>query len=457
MQFSSKPISEHAEVPLADDGRFEQLIEQWQRRTPSGASHAETNSRCYLLSIHDSAEPVVQRAQLAELTGLVEAQGDLVVGALQQVLKKRDPRTFVGSGVAERVAAAAHAALANMIVVDAELSPSQARNLEDLTGLPICDREAVILNVFRRHASTKRARLQVEIAQLDYLRPRIRGIGLNMDQQMGGSNKARGPGETASELLARRIDKRIADLRRGLAQLKRTNAAQRKHRVHASRVALVGYTNAGKTSLMNALTHAGLSARNRPFETLDTTSRALSRHGSDILLSDTVGFIRRLPDRLMSSFETTLAEVAEASLLLLVVDASDPEAEQHLLTTVEMLSKLGADHVPRLLVFNKCDQLDPEAKQTITHLANGTPYHLVSAYDAASVQLLREEILLLARNGDVEREVFVPYAQNALVKEIYSNCRVVHSEAQPTGTQYTIQGAPHHLHSIVRALEEMQA
>src|SRR5690606_24021605 len=141
----------------------------------------------------------------------------------------------------------------------------------------------------------------IEIAQLEYLRPRIRGIGLNMDQQMGGSNKARGPGETASELLARRIDKRITDLRHGLAQLKRADSAHRKHRESASRVALVGYTNAGKASLMNALTHAGLSARNRPFETLDTTSRSISRHGGDVVISDTVGFIRRLPERLLAS------------------------------------------------------------------------------------------------------------------------------------------------------------
>src|SRR5690606_24589381 len=166
-----------------------------------------------------------------------------------------------------------------------------------------------ILNVFERNAATRRARAQVEIAHLEYLRPRIRGIGLNMDQQMGGSNKARGPGETASELLARQLDGRIAELRRRLEQLKRSDASGRKHRAGTSRVVLVGYTNAGKTSLMNALTHAGLSAKDRPFETLDTTSRRLSSHGGDVLLSDSVGFIRRLPERLFASFESTLAEV----------------------------------------------------------------------------------------------------------------------------------------------------
>jgi GTPase len=456
MKFSSKPVSEHAEVPLADDGRFEQLIEQWQRRAPQVATSAVGPNRCYLLSIHDVRDVVVQNAQLAELTALAQAQGDVVVGSLKQVLNKRDPRTYIGSGVAQRVAALAREVEATMLVVDAELSPSQTRNLEDLTGLPICDREAVILNVFRRHASTKRARLQVEMAQLEYLRPRIRGIGLNMDQQMGGSNKARGPGETASELLARRIDKRITDLRRGLAQLKQADEAQRKRRDRTKRVALVGYTNAGKTSLMNALTHAGLSARDRPFETLDATSRALNRHGGDVLLSDTVGFIRRLPERLLASFQTTLAEVAEASLLLVVVDASDPEAAQQLHTTLQMLNKLQAHEVPRLLVFNKCDKLDG-VEPDVFELAGDTPYLAVSAHDTASVDALREAILQRAREADVEQQVYVPYDRHAVMKDIYAYCRVVRSQALDEGTEFTIQGAPRHVFSIIRALEANHA
>jgi GTPase len=453
MKFFSKPVSEHAEVPLADDGRLEQIVERWQQRAPRTSSATDRGNLCYLVSIHDRTDAVVQAAQLNELVGLVEAQGDTVVGTLVQLLRKKDPRTFIGAGIAERLAIHARAVGATMLVLDAELSPSQTRNLEDLTGLPICDREAVILNVFRHHASTKRARLQVEIAQLDYLRPRIRGIGLNMDQQMGGSNKARGPGETASELLARRIDQRLAELRRALTQLKLADTAQRKQRDPTTRVALVGYTNAGKTSLMNALTHAGLSVRNRPFETLDTTSRALTRHGGDVLLCDTVGFIRRLPERLFASFETTLAEVAEASLLLLVVDASDPEASQHLDTTIHMLEKLGADDVPRLLVFNKVDKF-ADSPRALEVLADGTPYHLVCARDETSVASLRQIILERARGSHVQCDVFVPYSQQSLLHTIYAHCRVVVANPQEDGTQFTIQGTPRHVHSVVRALEE---
>jgi len=452
MKFHSKPITEHQEVPLADEGRFEELVAQWQARAPGNITSNGEANLCYLLSLHETAEPHVQLAQLNELRGLVEAQGDTIVDAESHLLRKKDPRTYVGAGVAERAANAARSAGANMLVVDAELTPSQARNLEDLTGFAICDREAVILNVFRKHASTKRAALQVEIAQLEYLRPRIRGIGLNMDQQMGGSNKARGPGETASELLARRIDKRIADLRKRLLQLKQSDAAQRKHRNDAARVTLVGYTNAGKTSLMNALTNAGLSARDRPFETLDTTSRALTRHGGDVLLSDTVGFIRRLPEQLMASFESTLAEVSEASLLVVVLDASDAEATTHLSTTRAMLERLHAEHIPRLIVFNKCDKLDELPPFAV--IAEQDPFVTVSAHDAHAVDRLRDEILTLARQNQRQEEVFVPYEQSFIVKHIYAHCRVSHTEALSDGTRFILHGAPHHIASILRMTKE---
>lgn len=452
MKFHSRPVTEHQEVPLADEGRFEELVASWQAHAPGNTADGSAN-RCYLLSLHDSSEPHAQVAQLNELRGLVDAQGDAIVGFESQVLRKKDPRTYLGAGVAERTAVAARSAGANMLVIDAELTPSQARNLEDLTGFPICDREAVILNVFRKHASTKRAALQVEIAHLEYLRPRIRGIGLNMDQQMGGSNKARGPGETASELLARRIDKRIADLRKRLTQLKQADAAQRKSRSSTARVTLVGYTNAGKTSLMNALTNAGLSARDRPFETLDTTSRALTRHGGDVLLSDTVGFIRRLPEQLMASFESTLAEVAEASLLVVVIDASDPEASSHLDTTLQMLERLDAAAVPRLVVFNKCDKL--LEVPPFEHMAGNNPYVTVAANDPTAVERLREVILDRARQTQLEQAVFVPYEHASLIRHIYANCRVSRTEALETGTQFTIHGEPHQIQAVLRMAKEL--
>jgi GTPase len=457
MRFHSKPIAEHAEVPLGDAGRLEQLISQWDDREP-GPQAAVGGNACYVLSVYQHKDAAAAQAQLHEITGLVDAQGDRVVGAESQLLSKPDARTFIRRGVAERISARARECGADMLVLDAELSPSQTRNLEDATGLPICDREAVILNVFERHATTRRARMQVEIAHLEYLRPRIRGLGLNMDQQTGGMTKARGPGETASELLARRLDTRLADLRRGLERLKQSDAAQRKQRADCARIVLVGYTNAGKTSLMNALTCAGLSTRDRPFETLDTTSRALTRHAGDVLLSDTVGFIRRLPERLFASFESTLAEVCEASLLIVTVDVSDPEAAQHLETTGAILERLGAGHIPRIVVFNKLDRVtDPVAPERMELLSAGSPHVVLSSRDPAAVAELRERMLGMVRGHHGQREVFVPYELSALTQQIYAQCRVLRATATPRGTQLVIEGKRHVVDGIARSLRSARS
>ena len=206
MKFNSKPIPEHEEVPLADDGQWEALVEEWSQKhlglqNPQGSE----GNLCFVLSVGQERDSMIRKAQLVEIVSLVEAQGGTVVGQEIVVLRSINPRTLIGKGKSRELAARARQCGATMIVVDAELSPSQLRNLEDMAGIPICDREAVILNVFLKHASTKASRIQVEIAQLEYLRPRIRGIGINMDQQTGGIGGNAGAGETASELLARKI------------------------------------------------------------------------------------------------------------------------------------------------------------------------------------------------------------------------------------------------------------
>jgi len=449
MRIHSKPVEEHAEVPLADDSRWEAIVAHWQRREAPQTGAAPEGNACYVLSVRRRDDVGEPHAQLAEIASLVRTQGDRVVGTELHQLHRPDPRTLIRSGIAERIGVAARDAGADLLVVDAELTPSQTRNLEDATGLPVADREAVILNVFERHATTPRARAQVELAHLEYLRPRIRGIGLNMDQQAGGVMGSRGSGDTASELLARRLDDRLTELRRRLVQIKRADAGRRQHRTRAFRVALAGYTNAGKTSLMNALCNAELSVRDRPFETLDTTTRCLTRHGGDVLLSDTVGFIRRLPDRLFASFESTLAEITEASLLLVVVDVSDPELEEHLRLIEAVLGRLGAAALPRFVVFNKSDRLDTaRPAEELARLAGGHSYLAASAHDPRAVEGLRDTILAAARARNAVREVFVPYDQGELSGRIYAQCRVLRTHATPRGTQFLIEGAP----SIVEQL-----
>ena len=456
MKFTSKPIEEHAEVPLPDDGRWEELVDQWTRRKAPGKPADGVNS-CYVVSVTMPGVESVPQAQLAEILGLVEAQGDRVVGQTVHELVRPDPRTLLRKGVADRVGDEARQCGADLLVLDAELSPSQARNLEDACGLPVCDREAVILNVFQRHAKSRRAQVQVEIAHLEYLRPRIRGIGLNMDQQAGGVMRGRGKGETGSELLARQLDDRLVDLRLVLKRLTESNTAQRKHRKQCARIAVVGYTNAGKTSLMNGLTAAGLSVRDRPFETLETTSRSLTRHGGDVIISDTVGFIRRLPERLFASFESTLAEVCEATLLLLVVDVSDPECVLHLATTEQQLARLSADTIPRLYVFNKTDLLEePKSDEELAECSGGHDYVALSSRDEEAVAGLREKVLAAARSDLQVRRVFVPYHASAVSQAIYAQCRVLETTPTDDGMEFVIEGTPHRVEQIVRDSEEAQ-
>ncbi len=238
MRFYSQPVHEHAEVPLADEGEWERLVEPRQTTTePTGV---------YVLSVGRERDALIRQAQLQEICELVRAQGDPILGQEIRMLTKSHPRTLLGKGSCQEVAERARACGARMIVLDAELSPSQMRNFEDLAGMPVCDREGIILNVFLQHASTRRARVQVEIAQLEYLRPRIRGVGIDMDQQMGGVKGSRGPGETASELLARKLDSRLAELEKLQLKFQRSELQQRQGRSKCRRIALVGYTTPAK-------------------------------------------------------------------------------------------------------------------------------------------------------------------------------------------------------------------
>jgi GTP-binding protein HflX len=458
MKFFSKPVEEHTEVPLADDGRWEAIVAHWTRREAPQRGPAPKGNRCYVLAVHRSGDRGEPSAQLAEITSLVESQGDHVVGADVHELHRPDPRTLIRSGVAARIGEQARDRGADLLVIDAELSPSQTRNLEDATGLPIADREAVILNVFARHATTRRARAQVELAHLEYLRPRIRGIGLDMDQQAGGVMGSRGSGDSASELLARTLDDRLVELRRRLAQISAADSERRRRRTGAFRVALVGYTNAGKTSLMNALCDAGLSARDRPFETLDTTTRCLTRHGGDVLLSDTVGFIRRLPDRLFASFASTLAEISEASLLLVVVDGSDPEIEEHLRLVDTVLARLGAAALPRLVVFNKSDRATGvRSAEDLARLAGPHERVCLSAHDSDATAALRATILGAARARHAVRELFVRYERGELSSRIYAQCLVLRTHATARGTQFLVEGAPSVVEQLAHACRKRTA
>jgi GTP-binding protein HflX len=454
MKFFSKPISEHSEVPLADDGHWEDLVSHWMRReTPiERKEHIGVNT-CYVVSVYRHG---YDDNQLYEILNLVNAQGDTVAGHETLRLLKPEPRALLGRGVSREIAARAEACGADLLVIDAELSPSQMRNLEDICGISVCDREAVILNVFLRHAKTRQAKIQVEIAHLEYLRPRIRGLGLDMDQQAGGVMRGRGPGETASELMARHLDDRLAQLRKQFSALQKAGDMQRSARASCKKIALVGYTNAGKTSLMNALTNSKLSAKDQPFETLDTTTRCLTRHGGEVLLSDTVGVIRRLPQRLLASFESTLAEITEADLLLVVIDASDRERGLHLESTDVLLQKLGAQRTPRLLVFNKIDRVPGVLQEhELEKLAGNHPFMALSCRRLNTKDLV-QRLVGMVRGKRKQIKLLVPYSAAHLMNMIYAKARVLNSDASQEGMWFTLEGEPTLLQSIEAAAGEVR-
>ncbi len=456
MKFYSKPVPEHKEVPLADNGRLEEIIDHWTKRESAATSAVSSVNRCYVVSVGRERDSNIRKAQLSEILNLVEAQGDIIVGSEIYHLTRPHPQTLIGKGTSRAIAERASALGATMIVLDAELSPSQMRNLEDAAGMSICDREGVILNVFLKHAKTRKARVCVEIAQLEYLRPRIRGIGINMDQQAGGIGGSRGPGETASELLARKLDGRLADLKKSLRKIEQGGVVERKGRDTCKRIVLVGYTNAGKTSLMNALTDEVLSAKQMPFETLDTTSRALSRHGGDVTISDTVGFIRRLPEGLMASFESTLAEISDASLIVIVVDASDYEWQEHIAITAQMLDKLGAENTPRFYVFNKADRLTSVSDQVFNDECKPHPCELLSSKDEIATSKLKDRLLEYARSEHSTTTLFVPYNATEVLSLIYSKSRVLSTESTITGLKLRVSAEQSEIEKIKHKLKEVK-
>ncbi|MBP6834738.1 MAG: GTPase HflX [Deltaproteobacteria bacterium] len=329
---------------------------------------------------------------------------------------------------------------AGLVVVDHELGPSQLRNLERATGAQVLDRTAVIVEIFHRHAKSREAKLQVEIARLNYLAPRLRETGAGGDRQRGGIG-GKGSGESAVELDRRKIRDRIAELRRELGGLAREGDVRRARRQEQLRVALVGYTNAGKSSLMRALTGSEVYVADKLFATLDTTVRSLSPESRPkVLVSDTVGFIKKLPHDLVASFRSTLDEAREATLLLHVVDASDAAWRNQYAVTREVLGEIEAGSVPSLLVLNKRDRLDRDAMAALS--LEYPDAVLVSALDRGSVLALRERILETLEQGMEEATLRVPFTQGAVGGEIHRECRVLEESWDETGAAYRVRALP---------------
>ena len=332
------------------------------------------------------------------------------------------------------------------VIVDHELSPSQVRNLERATGAQVLDRTGVIVEIFHRHANTREAKLQVEMARLKYVAPRLR-------ESSGGGGRQQGPGagESTLDLDRRKIRDRIAELKEQLEAVQRDSDQRRSARRDQLRVALVGYTNAGKSSLMRALTGSEVLVEDKLFATLDTTVRVLQPETRPrVLVSDTVGFIKQLPHDLVASFRSTLAEALEASLLLYVVDASDPTYEAQLEVSRGVLREIGADAVPSRLVLNKMDRVDAAGRAALVE--KHPDAILLSAHAPGDVSALRDTIIDFFEASMVEDELVLPYAKQGLIGEVYESARVLSEEYDETGRVLKVRGLPGAIARLRRSL-----
>ena len=377
-----------------------------------------------------------QEPDLAELRELLRTAGVAVAGELTQRRERPDPDRYLGKGKLDELKEVIAAADANLVACDDELSPRQGRNLEQALGVPVIDRTAIILDIFADHARSAEGKLQVELAQLEYNLARMRGLWTHLER-LGGGIGTRGPGESQIETDRRLARDRISALRRRLEQTKATRAVMRRERerAHLPTAALAGYTNAGKSSLLNALTGSDAGVRDRLFHTLDPTTRALEISGRTYLLTDTVGFIRKLPHQLVDAFGATLEEALEADLIVHVVDASAPEDE--LLDMVaavdEVLDGIGASERPRLLALNKVDLLDADRRQELTYRHPRAVQ--VSAETGDGLDDLRAAVEARFLRTLSEMELLVPYEEARSLSDLHDVAGEVEREDTPEGAR----------------------
>ncbi|MFO7675415.1 MAG: GTPase HflX [bacterium] len=402
----------------------------------------EGSSRVLLAGLAASnRERWIRAGSLDELAALAATAGAEVVEKLVQVRNSVDPALYFGSGFADRLGAMCREAAVGLVVVDEPLTPTQQRNLEEAVGVRVIDRSALILDIFAIHARTAEARLQVELAQLEYRQSRLVGMRDELSR-LGGGIGTRGPGETRLEVDRRRIKQRITALRRGLEKVDRERAVQRRARSRLPRVALVGYTNAGKSTLFNRLTESRVLVSDRLFATLDANTRPwqLAEH-LRVVLTDTVGFIRHLPHELVASFRATLAEVREASLLLHLADVTDTKLDGTLDAVRDTLEQVGAGSVPVRLVFSKCDRLfDDAARDRLDRLYPGSVF--LSAQSGEGIEDLRQALVGHFEAGMVACRFSLPVGRQDLVHHARVAGRVVREVQAGGRIRLTVLGFP---------------
>jgi GTP-binding protein HflX len=398
---------------------------------------------------------------LRELAALAETAGAVVLDGVLQRRPHPDPSTYFGRGKVQELADIVAGLGADTVIADTELAPSQRRALEDKVKVKVIDRTAVILDIFSQHAKSREGKAQVELAQLEYLLPRLRGWGESMSRQAGGQvgsggagMGSRGPGETKIELDRRRIHDRMAKLRRqikGFAPAREAKRANR-DRFEVPSVAIAGYTNAGKSSLLNRLTQAGVLVQNQLFATLDPTVRRSSTpDGREFTLADTVGFVRSLPTQLVEAFRSTLEEVGASDVIVHVVDGAHPDPGAQIATVRDVIGEVGARDLPEIVVFNKADLVDDDRRLVLRGLEPGAIF--VSARTGEGIDELRDRIAATLPQWDVELDLLVPYDRGDVVSLAHQKARVLETDYEEDGTRIKLV-ATDRIARIIRAALE---
>jgi GTPase len=397
---------------------------------------------------------------MRELFALAETAGAQVLDGLLQKRAHPDPSTYFGKGKAAELAAVVAAAGADTVIADTELAPSQRRALEDVVKVKVIDRTAVILDIFAQHAKSREGKAQVELAQMEYMLPRLRGWGESLSRQGGGAGGSgagmggRGPGETKIELDRRRIHTRMAKLRKqikGFAPAREAKRADRKRNAVPS-VAIAGYTNAGKSSLLNRITHAGVLVENALFATLDTSVRRnVAADGRPYTLTDTVGFVRNLPHQLVEAFRSTLEEVADSDVIVHVVDGAHPDPASQLTTVRDVIGETGARDIPEIVVFNKADLVDDDQRLLLRSLEPRAIF--VSARTGEGIDELHARIDELLPAPELRVELMVPYDRGEVISKLHLTGRVLTTDYLEEGTRVTAMVHPRHLADVEPFLE----
>jgi GTPase len=453
-EFSQQPVPEPSTGELALEDRSALRRVAGLSTELADVSEVEYRQlrleRVVLVGVWTDGSAADSRASMAELAALAETAGSQVLEALIQRRDKPDPSTYIGSGKAQELRAVVLATGADTVICDGELSPAQLTALEKAVKVKVIDRTALILDIFAQHATSREGKAQVSLAQMEYMLPRLRGWGESMSRQAGGRAGGsgggvglRGPGETKIETDRRRIRERMSKLRREIKDMKQARDTQRSRRLASDvpSVAIVGYTNAGKSSLLNALTGAGVLVQDALFATLEpTTRRAQFEDGRPLVLTDTVGFVRHLPTQLVEAFRSTLEEVVDADLLVHVVDGSDANPLAQINAVRQVISEVVADHgvnradAPHeLLVVNKIDAASDLTLAKLRHALPGAMF--VSARTGDGIDALQRRMAELAAPTDTAVDVVIPYDRGDLVARLHADGRVQQEEHNADGTR----------------------